>query len=118
MASGAFHAGLMEKLHDLTELLQKDQVIYHRGYNASELRRMFVKRDLPQEFDWKAVSKLLTDVLDIAADGLRQRGFSEEKFLEPLYRRADLLLSPAREMLQGLADGRTLDDYIIEYGRL
>lgn len=118
MASGAFHAGLMEKLHDLTELLQKDHVIYHRGYNASELRRMFVKRDLPQEFDWKAVSELLKDILDIAGEGLRQRGFSEEKFLEPLYERADLLLSPAKEMLQGLADGRTLDDYIIEYGRL
>ena len=45
MASGAFHAGLMENLHKLTEILEQDDVIYHKGYNASELRRMFVKRE-------------------------------------------------------------------------
>lgn len=118
MASGAFHVGLMEKIHDLTDLLLEDHVIYHRGYNASELRRMFVKRDLPEEFNWSAVSELLVDILNIAAEGLRQRGFSEETFLVPLYRRANLLLSPAREMLQGLTEGKTLDDYIVEYGRL
>ena len=77
---------------------------------------MFVKRDLPGEFDWKEVSKLLVRILDIAADGLKQRGFAEESFLQPLYGRAEKLLSPAREMLQGLADGKALDGYIVEYG--
>lgn len=118
MASGAFHAGLMRNIHELSILLENDHVVYHRGYNASELRRMFVKRDLPGEFDWPEVSRLLVRILDIAADGLKQRGFSEEVFLQPLYARAEKLLSPAREMLQGLAEGKTLDDYIVEYGRL
>ena len=118
MASGAFHAGLMRNLHELSALLVDDCVVYHRGYNASELRRMFVKRDLPGEFDWREVSKLLVRIPDIAAEGLKQRGFAEESFLQPLYGRAEKLLSPAREMLQGLADGKILDDYIIEYGRL
>ncbi|MCM1246181.1 MAG: glutamate-cysteine ligase family protein [Roseburia sp.] len=118
MASGAFHAGLMENLHPLTELLESDRVIYHRGYNASEIRRMFVKRELPELFDWREVSKLIVKVLELAENGLRKRGFGEEVFLEPLYRRAECLLSPAREMAEGLQAGRSMQDYIEEYGRL
>lgn len=118
MASGAFHAGLMENLHRLTEVLEQDHIIYHKGYNASELRRMFVKKELPDIFDWKEVSRLIGQILDIAEEGLHKRGFKEEKFLKPLYVRADRLLSPAREMIEGLARGKTLNDYINEYGRL
>ena len=118
MATGAFHAGLMENLHPLTMLLDEDHVIYHRGYNASELRRMFVKNRLPDIFDWKAVSAFITNILDIAKDGLQKRGLGEEAFLEPLYMRAENLLSPARQMLKGLKEGKSLDDYIEEYGRL
>lgn len=118
MASGAFHAGLMENLHKLTEILEQDDVIYHKGYNASELRRMFVKRELPDTFDWKAVSDLLGEILDIAKEGLQKRGFGEEVFLKPLYQRAETLLSPAREMVSGFAVGKTWDDYIDEYGML
>ncbi len=118
MASAAFHAGLMENLHALTEIIEKDHVIYHKGYNASELRRMFVKKELPDGFDWEKVSGLLFVILDTAKDGLDKRGFGEEEFLKPLYRRAAKLKSPAREMMEGLALGRTLDGYIEEYGRL
>lgn len=118
MTSAAFHAGLMEHLHELTELLSNDHVIFHKGFNASELRRMFVKKDLPDVFDWKAVSHLLATVLELAGEGLRRRGFGEEKFLEPLYRRAERLLSPAREMTEGIRRGKRMDDYIEEYGRL
>ena len=118
MASAAFHAGLMENLHALTEIIEKDHVIYHKGYNASELRRMFVKKELPDDFDWEKVSGLLFVILDTAKDGLVRRGFGEEEFLKPLYRRATKLKSPAKEMLEGLAGGRTLDEYIEEYGRL
>ena len=118
MASAAFHAGLMENLHALTEIIEKDHVIYHKGYNASELRRMFVKIELPDAFDWEKVSGLLFVILDTAKDGLCKRGFGEEEFLKPLYRRAAKLKSPAREMMEGLAGGRTLDEYIEEYGRL
>lgn len=118
MASGALHTGLMEKLHALTHKLEQDHVIYHQGYNASELRRMFVKRELPDIFDWKKVSELLLEILDIAESGLQMRGLGEEKFLKPLYRRAEQMLSPAREMTEGISVGKSLDDYIEEYGRL
>lgn len=118
MASGAFHAGLMENLSLLTETLNQDHVIYHKGYNAPELRQMFVKEELPEIFDWKEVSELMLKILSIAEAGLQKRGFGEEIFLQPLYRRAQKLLSPAREMLEGLKAGRTLNEYIDEYGRL
>lgn len=118
MATGAFHAGLMENLSSLTILLDEDHVIYHKGYNASELRRMFVKKELPDIFDWGAVSSFIISVLDVAKDGLKRRGLGEEAFLEPLYMRAEQLLSPARQMLNGLEQGRSVDDYIMEYGRL
>lgn len=118
MASAAFHAGLMENLSIVTELLSRDHVIFHRGYNASELRRMFVKKELPDIFEWGMVSVLIAKILDIAKDGLQKRGFGEEKFLEPLYCRAERLLSPAREMIEGIAAGKSIDDYIEEYGRL
>lgn len=118
MTSAALHAGLMESIHSLTELLVEDHIVYHKGYNASELRRMFVKKDLPDIFDWKEVSSLVIKILEIARDGLHKRGFGEEKYIDPLYRRAESLLSPAREMAEGLQAGRSLEDYIEEYGRL
>lgn len=118
MASGALHTGLMENLHALTQTLGQDHIIYHKGYNASELRRMFVKKELPDIFDWARVSGLLIEVLDLAKAGLLTRGYGEEKFLGPLYERARYLLSPAREMLAGLDAGKTMNDYIAEFGRL
>ena len=118
MASGALHAGLMENVEALDELLADDRVIYRHGYNASELRRMFVKKDLPQCFDWKAVSGLIIKVLDLAADGLKIRGYNEGHFLDPLYIRAERLLSPGREMAQGLEAGQSMDSFIERFGRL
>lgn len=118
MTSAALHAGLMENLHSLTELLEEDHIIYHKGYNAPELRRMFVKKKLPDIFDWKQVSALTIKILEIAKEGLHKRGLDEEKFIEPLYRRAENLLSPARELAEGLRAGRSMEDFIEEYGRL
>ena len=63
-------------------------------------------------------SGVLLEIMDLAKEGLQKRGFGEEKFLDPLYVRAEKLLSPAREMLEGIMQGKTLDDYIKEYGRL
>lgn len=116
MASGAFHAGLMENLHSLTHLLPNDHVIYHKGYNASELRRQFVLREIPDLYDRDALSKLLLEVLDIAADGLRIRSHGEEAYLAPLYDRAATLTSPARQMQEGLEQGKSIQDFIDEYG--
>ncbi len=118
MASGAFHMGLMENLHELSECMENDHVIYHKGYNASELRRQFVQTELPEIFDRKKISKLLLRILNISAEGLKKRGLGEESLIEPLYERAEKLMSPARAMLEGMRSGKSELDYIYEYGEL
>lgn len=118
MAAGALHAGLMENLEPLSELLWEDTSIYHHGYNASELRRMFNVRKRPEVFTWREVSAQMLRILGLAEDGLSKRGYGEEHFLTPLYARAEKLLSPARQMVEGLENGKSLEDYIEEYGGL
>lgn len=118
MASGALHTGLMENLSALSECLDHDHVIYHKGYNASELRRQFVKASIPEVYNKKQISKLLIHILNLSEEGLKKRGRQEERLLEPLYVRAERLMSPARQMMEGLSKGKTLDNYIMEYGML
>ena len=118
MASGAFHAGLMEKLPELKELLDKDRALYHKGYNASELRAILNRKHFPEFINKKEVSELLVKVVELAESGLKKRGFGEEKYLEPLYIRAERVLSPAREMAEGLESGKPIEHYIEQYGRL
>lgn len=118
MASAALHAGLMEKIPELSRLLDTQQEIYEQGYTLSELRAMFVKKELPEFLNKEKTSELLKEILDLAYVGLVKRGFNEEEFIRPLYRRAKLLLSPAREMMEGITSGMTLDDYIRKYAEL
>lgn len=118
MTTSAFHTGLLENRAELAERLHSDTAIYHKGYNASELRNLFNHREFPKCFDRDAVSALLTDVLDIAKDGLQRRGLHEEHFLEPLYERAKHLSSPARIIAEGLDAGGDMEQYIINYASL
>lgn len=118
MGPAAFHAGLMEKVPELAALLDADASVYRQGYSPTELRELFVRRELPEFLDREAVSDLLIQVLDLAKEGLRKRGMHEERFLEPLYYRAGRLLSPARQMVDGLETGVPLEYYIKEYAKL
>lgn len=43
------------RLEELDEPLQEDHVIYHHGYTATELRKMFVQRRLPEFVDKEAL---------------------------------------------------------------
>ena len=56
-------------------------------------------------------------ILELARDGLSERGYQEESFLEPLFRRAETLLSPAREMLAGLEKGDQIEFWIDQYSK-
>ncbi len=118
MTTAAFHAGLVEVLPALTGLLNQDHVVYHKGYNPSELRRLFVKRYWPEVFERKELSALLIRILNLAREGLMLRGRNEEVFLAPLYQRAERLQNPALEMITGLEEGKSIEDYIEAYGRL
>ncbi len=114
----AFHAGLARKLPELTALLDSDSVLYHHGYNASELRELLTYRKLPAFISQKQLSSQLLRILELAEAGLSERGFQEEIFLEPLFERAELLTNPAKDFLTGLEHGDSLETWIAYYAEL
>jgi gamma-glutamylcysteine synthetase len=117
MAPAAFHAGLLENLHQLTGILDKDVILYQNGYNAVELRELLNRRELPDFLDRDKTSDLLKQILDLARDGLKKRGLDEEHFLDPLYHRAKHLYSPARQIAAGLDSGVPIEYYIEEFAK-
>lgn len=118
MTVSAFHLGLKRRVKELDKLLQEDQVIYHNGFSATELRKMFVKRELPAFVDKEDVYGLAKQVVDLAKDGLLERGYGEEVYLEPLYERIRKQSNPAQKMLRYLQDNRDIEDLIVKYGRI
>ncbi len=114
----AFHAGLAQKLEELTALLDVDSILYHQGFTASELRELFTHRTPPDFFNRKQLSGLLIQILNLAKEGLSKRGFQEEIFLEPLFERAETFTNPAKDFLNGLQHGDALEDWITRYAEL
>ena len=118
MAPAAFHAGLMEELPALTELLDREAPALEQSLTPSELREQYVLRKRPDGFDAGAASALLEKLIRLAERGLESRGRGEQRFLAPLYERARTLMSPAGEMLKGLENGKTLEYYIEDFARM
>lgn len=118
MTVGAFQLGLKHNLDKLALLLEADEVIYHHGYNPTELRKLFCNRIYPSFVDENELYALLTEIIDLAKEGLQKRGYGEEEFLKPLYERVKKRTNPARQMLTSLDEGKSLEDIITIYGRL
>ena len=117
-AYAAFHAGLAEKTAELEILLKSDNILYHHGYSAPELRELFTYRKYPEFFEKKQLSEKLLQILELAEAGLSERGFQEEVFLTPLFQRAEQLTNPAKEFLNGLENGDNLEDWIFRYAKI
>jgi gamma-glutamylcysteine synthetase len=118
MTVSAFHLGLKKQLKELEEMLENDHVLYHHGLSATQLRKLFVKREMPDFVEPKAVYDLARQVLDLAKKGLQQRGFGEEEFLEPLYERIAQQANPAQKMLHQLSNDIDIENVILEYSTL
>lgn len=118
MTIAAFHLGLSEEISGLKEILDYDKAIYNHGYTASELQKLFSKRDIPSFINRNLLRQQLFNILDLASSGLSKREKDEEKLLEPLYERAEKLTNPAKELVSGLENGKTLEEYIYKYGAL
>lgn len=118
MTIAAFHTGLLEKLPELKELLEKDRVVYGRSQNADRLQHLFSKKVLLDFVDRQKLRGQLIKILSLAEDGLRKRGFGEEVFLSPLFDRAERLSNPAKDMLEGISQGWRLEDYVERYSVL
>jgi gamma-glutamylcysteine synthetase len=114
----AFHLGLLRNLDRLSEILENDRVIYHKGYTPAELRAMFVKSSLPDFVDKESLYALAKEIVDLAGDGLRDRGFGEEMLLAPLYDRIKNQTNPSKELLKRRAQGESLEQIIKAYSKI
>ncbi len=118
MTIAAFHLGLLRRLDALQKLLEWDDAVYNKGYTPAELRKLFVRRTLPSFVDADGVYSLLTRVVDLAKEGLLERGNGEERFLAPLYERVRSRTNPALTMLTKLEAGTPMEDVIRQYARI
>lgn len=118
MTVAAFHIGLKERLYKLEHLLSQDHVIYHHGYTAGELRKLFVYEKLPAFVDEERLWKLVEQILNLAKEGLEERGYGEESLLKPLYERLKTRSNPAKRMLEMRRQGVPMQDIILQYGSL
>ena len=118
MALPAFHVGLAQRLDRLDELLSNDDVIYGHGHTPVQLRKMLVKRNLPDFIDADRLYGLLRQIVDLAQDGLRERGLGEEKYLTPLYERIEKRECPAEYMLKKTESGESIEKLILDFAEL
>lgn len=112
MCVSAFHLGVTEQIAKIKELINNDKTIYNKGYTPTELRKLFVQKNLPKFVDEKELKVLLKNVLDIIYSGLKSRNKGEEKFINCLYERAETLTPPAKLYLR-LKQGGVSDEEII-----
>jgi len=118
MCVAAFHLGLKDKLNELEEIIQNDEVIYHKGYTAGELRKLLIQDKIPEFINQKELSALVRNIVDLASDGLRKRGIGEEIFLKPLYERIKNHSNPGKNIIQSVQKGMKIEEIIRDYGKL
>ena len=100
------------------ELIKNDRSLYHNGYNAAELRRQLVCRELPAYIDTEGMYTLAKRVLDLCKEGLCEREFGEEIYLAPLYERVNKQTNPSKTMLDRLQNGESIRSIIEDYGKV
>ena len=118
MCVAAFHLGLKDKLDELEEIIENDEVIYHKGYTAGELRKLLIQDKIPEFINQKELSGLARNIVDLAADGLGERGIGEEIFLKPLYKRIKNHSNPGKDIIQSIQNGMEIEEIIRDYGKL
>lgn len=118
MCVAAFHLGLKDNLDELNYIIDNDDVLYHNGYTASELRRLLIRDEVPSFIDKNDLCRLSKDIVDIASEGLEERGIGEEIFLNPLYERIKKHTNPGKEILQSLHNDNGIEKIIKEYGEI
>ena len=118
MSVAAFHLGLKERLDELQYLINDDNVIYHKGYTAGELRKLLIQDELPVFIDRNDLCRLTKNVVDLADSGLKERGIGEEVFLNPLYERINHHSNPGKDIITSMHNGIKLEKIIKDYGEL
>ena len=118
MCVAAFHVGLKDNLEELERIVDDDEVIYHNGYTAGELRKLMIRDELPAFIDIPGICKLSKEIVDLASSGLEERGIGEEVFLKPLYKRIKNRTNPGKDLISAMHNGVAIEKMIDEYGKL
>ena len=118
MCVAAFHVGLKDKLDELNTIMDNDEVIYNNGYTTRELRKLLIQDELPSFVNIKDICKLSKDIVDLASNGLEERGIGEEIFLKPLYRRIKNRTNPGKDLIVSMNGGGKIENLIEDYGKL
>ena len=99
MTVAAFHLGLMNQTKKLTNLM-KNSFLYQANEKPAQLRQKMNRADFLSFVNADELKALLSEVLQLCAEGLKERGYSEEIYLSPLYDRARTLTSPSACLLR------------------
>jgi len=117
ISSPAFQIGLKHKVNELNELFDNSD-LYNHGYSSSELRKLFIKKDLPKFISEDELYDLCKKIVDLSREGLKERGYGEEVFLKPIYENIKNRTNPGKRLLSALDNNISLDSIIKEYGKL
>ncbi|UTB32601.1 MAG: glutamate-cysteine ligase family protein [Methanobacterium sp. ERen5] len=118
MTVHSFHMGLINQLDELNQIFETDTNLYNQQYSLTELRNLMVRYELPDFVDKNQLQDLTVKILDLATQGLKTRGYNEEKMLKPLYKRIKLLENPGQQLIKHLKSGGEIEDKIREYAQL
>ncbi len=118
-APAAFNLGIFLGLSEAEELLTNFFALLPPEYKDAPKRNMILRRlvingeALPVNPAY--VKMLLMNLVSLAENKLKERGFGEEQLLEPLAARATQLTCPAGVMRNRLAQGDSLLSIITDY---
>lgn len=118
MTVPSFHMGLINQLDELNQIFEAYTSTLDQPQSLTEIRKQFVRYELPDFVDKKRLQELLIEVLNLATEGLKLRGFNEEKMLKPLYKRAKSLENPGQRLIRHLNSGGPIEEIIHEYAQL
>ena len=99
MTVAAFHLGLNNKTDELIKLLT-ESFLYRENETPAQLRQRMNRVDFLSYVNVEKLQALLNSVLQLCKEGLKERGYSEEIYLSPLYERANTLTSPSMRLLR------------------
>ena len=92
--------------------------IYKNDCDANELRKLLIRREIPDFVDMEKIYGLALKVLDLAKEGLLERDLGEEVFLDSLYDNLNNRTNPGKRLLDSLDGGKSLEEIIKEYGEV
>lgn len=108
----AFNIGVYNNLGNIYDFINnyKQLGIFYTIKNSNSMGVKEIIRT-----NYVEIKAFLFEILNKVTEGLKLRGYSEEKFIECLYERVDVLESPAMKM-DRLSESLKMEDIILMYG--